>query len=53
VSAGSSFETRSEETGAALVEEMRRENELSRSRRCAIAGSSHIISMFETQPARR
>jgi hypothetical protein len=33
-----------------LSKRMRREKEARRSRKCAIAGSSHISSMFETQP---
>ena len=46
----SSFDTRSESPVPRLSKRISRENEARRSRKCAIAGSSHISSMFETQP---
>jgi hypothetical protein len=46
----SSFETRSERPVPRLSNRMSRENEARRSRKRPIADSSHIMSMFETQP---
>jgi hypothetical protein len=46
----SSFDTRSESPVPRLSKRIRREKEARRPRKCAIAGSSHISSMFETQP---